>query len=85
LSVSTFGFRSPDSLRISALAYGALVAAAGTALHRRRIKAHFLESYLHVAVRHLDTDTATFGYFVVTGALVIIVLVVLARQFGRDE
>ncbi|HEV3058314.1 MAG TPA: DUF2157 domain-containing protein [Vicinamibacterales bacterium] len=145
LSVSAFGFRSSDSLRISALVYGAFVAATGTALHRLRIKPHFLESYLHVAantvftavvsgvidrsggalylvllavlaaavialgvrfarfafvaygivygyagvtiriMRHIDTGTATFGYLVVTGTLVIILLVVLARRFGRDE
>jgi hypothetical protein len=42
------GFRT-DSLRLDALAYGGLVAAAGTATHRGGLKPHFLETYLHVA------------------------------------
>jgi hypothetical protein len=37
------------SLRDSALVYGGLVAAAGTALFRAGIKKHFLDTYLHVA------------------------------------
>ncbi len=49
LKVSTFALTSPDSLRLSALMYGALVAGTGTALYRQRIKPHFLEAYLHVA------------------------------------
>jgi hypothetical protein len=38
-----------DGPRASALAYGLLVAGAGTALHRAGLKRHFLDSYLHVA------------------------------------
>jgi hypothetical protein len=49
LKVSAFGLRSPDSFRMSALVYGALVAGAGTALYRQRIKPHFLDAYLHIA------------------------------------
>jgi hypothetical protein len=145
LKVSAFGFTSTDSLRISALIYGAVVAGTGAALHRQRIKPHFLESYLHIAanvvfaaivsgigdrsagalylaaltvlstfaivlgvrrarfvfvaygiiygyagitarvMQQIETETATFGYFVVTGTLVMISLVYLARRFGRDE
>jgi hypothetical protein len=145
LKVSAFGFTSTDSLRISALMYGAVVAGTGTALHRQRIKPHFLDSYLHIAANvlfaaivsgigdrsagalylaaltmlsivaivlgiqrarfvfvaygiiygyagitarvmpHIETETETFGYFVVTGTLVMISLVYLARRFGRDE
>jgi hypothetical protein len=145
LRVSAFGFRSPDSLRVSALAYGAVVAGAGTMLYRRRIKPHFLEAYLHIAanvvfaaiasglgdqsggvlylgalivlsgaaivlgvrfnrfvfvaygsiygyiglsykvLQRVGDATAILGYFVVTGTLVIIALVALARRFGRDE
>jgi hypothetical protein len=40
---------SPTSLRFAALGYGGLVAGAGIALHRVRIKPHFLEPYLHIA------------------------------------
>ena len=145
LRVSALGFRSPDSLRVSALAYGAVVAGAGTMLYRRRIKPHFLEAYLHIAAnvvfaaiasglgdqsggalylgalivlsgaaivlgvrfnrfvfvaygsiygylglsyrvfQRVGDATAILGYFVVTGMLVIIALVALARRFGRDE
>ena len=145
LRTSAFGFKSPDSLRVSALIYGALVAGAGTALHRQGIKRHFLESYLHVAanvvfvamvsglldrsggalyfgvltvisisaivlgvrwsrfvfvaygiaygyagisvevLQRVRSETAFFGYFVMTGALVIGALVIIARRFGRDE
>lgn len=49
LKVSVFALTSPDALRMSALVYGALVAGTGTALHRKGIKPHFLEAYLHVA------------------------------------
>jgi len=144
LRVSSLGFRSPDSLRISALVYGSLVAGAGTMLYKRRIKPHFLEAYLHIAanvvfaaiasglgdqsgalylgalivlsgaavvlgvrfnrfvfvaygsvygyiglsykvLENVGDATAILGYFVVTGTLMIIALVVLARRFGRDE
>ena len=46
LSASAF---FAGSMREIAIAYGALVAAAGVAAHRQRIKRHFLETYLHVA------------------------------------
>jgi hypothetical protein len=49
LKFSAFDFRPADALRASALLYGAIVAAAGTALHKQRIKPHFLETYLHIA------------------------------------
>src|SRR5207237_332879 len=38
-----------ESLRVPAVAYAALITTAGTALHRARVKPHFLETYLHVA------------------------------------
>jgi len=38
-----------DAVRVASLAYAALAAAAGVALSRASIKAHFLEAYLHVA------------------------------------
>ena len=46
LSHSTF---VGSSLRLPALTYGIIVALAGTALHARDIKRHFVETYLHVA------------------------------------
>ena len=49
LKVSSFGFRSPGSLRASALVYGTFVAVAGTTLYRQRLKPHFLDAYLHIA------------------------------------
>lgn len=145
LKVSALAFRTPDALRTSALVYSALVTGAGAVLHRRRIKPHFLEAYLHVAanvafaamvsgigdpsiglvylgalltlsaiaiaqgVRHrrfafvaygivygyagisyevlspVSDEKIVFGYFIVTGTLVILALVLLARRFGRDE
>ena len=42
-----------SSLRAYALAYGSLVALAGTGLYWVGIKKHFLEAYLHVAANVL--------------------------------
>jgi hypothetical protein len=36
-------------------------------------------------LRNVGSATAFFGYFLVTGTVVIVALVVLARRFGRDE
>ena len=49
IKVNRFGLRSADSMRISALTYGALVIAMGDALNRLEIKTHFVETHLHVA------------------------------------
>lgn len=49
IKLNRLGIRSSDSLRISALTYGALVAGMGAGLHRLAIKKHFLETHLHVA------------------------------------
>jgi hypothetical protein len=51
--VARFGLLFDGSLRGSALAYGTLVVACGTALHRAGIKKHFFETYLHVAAHVL--------------------------------
>jgi hypothetical protein len=136
----------PGSLHAYALAYGALVASAGIALHRAGIKKHFLEAYLHVAanvlfvallsgvgvrdgewlfylaallvlsglavatgvrfkrfafvvygvvygyagvsirlIRDVQSFTSFLAYFVVSGTIVILALVMLARRFGREE
>ena len=45
-----------------ALAYAAVVAMAGVALHRARVKAHFLETYLHVAT-NVALGALTAGVF----------------------
>ena len=42
-----------NSIRVSALAYGGIVAAVGVWLHGAGIKGHFLETYLHVAANVL--------------------------------
>jgi hypothetical protein len=47
--LSHAGFVLIDAVRTSALGYAAVLVAAGTALHARDIKRHFLETYLHVA------------------------------------
>jgi hypothetical protein len=49
LRLSHFSNFGDASLRVSALIYGALSAAAGAGLFRAGIKKHFLETYLHVA------------------------------------
>jgi hypothetical protein len=145
LRISALDFLPADSLRISALIYGAMVAVAGTVLFRAGIKPHFLESYLHIAANVIFTAVASgigerrgsplyvgaltvlstvaialglrwgrfvfvaygiiygyigisvemlprlrgseavLGYFLVTGTLAIVSLVILARRFGRDE
>jgi Predicted membrane protein (DUF2157) len=145
IKLTNMGFDSPAALRPSALAYGALVAGAGIALHRLAIKQHFLETYLHVAAnvvllalfsgtveesfsgiyllallavsavaiwlgsqhrsfafvaygviyayagitatlaRQIPGPTLTMLYFVVSGIAVLVLLVYLARRFGREE
>jgi hypothetical protein len=144
LRISRMGFIYSESLRPYALAYGVVVAGTGTWFHRRSIKKHFTETYLHLAanvlfiallsgvigrdrrwpymvgllvlgagaiiegvrfrrfafvvygtiysyigisaevLRHFD-DLIVLGYFVVSGSLVILALVLLARRFGREE
>jgi hypothetical protein len=51
--VSHFGQHLGGSLRVYALAYGALVGVAGTMLHSAGVKKHFLEAYLHIAANVL--------------------------------
>jgi hypothetical protein len=49
IKLTQFGFGSAGSLRVSALAYGALVAGMGAMLRRLDIKPHFVDTHLHVA------------------------------------
>jgi hypothetical protein len=53
LRISRIAFASGESLRPYALAYGVVVAGAGTLLYRRGIKKHFTETYFHVAANVL--------------------------------
>jgi hypothetical protein len=146
LRVSRFGLLLGGSLRAYALAYGGVVAVAGTALHRVGIKKHFLEAYLHISanalfialfsgavsrggagvlyllallglaalaivegvrfrrfafvvygvlygyagisarlLRDVESSTSLLAYFVVSGTIVIVALIALARRFGREE
>jgi hypothetical protein len=144
IKLNRVGFHSPDSLRISALTYGALVAGTGTWLHRLGIKKHFFETHLHVAatavfvalvsgvlseslsflylaglivlgavsidggIRHRRfafvaygvvypyvgislkltngmSTTTTLGYGVVSGSAMVVLMVYVARRFGRTE
>jgi hypothetical protein len=141
--LNRLGIRSADSLRISALTYGALVAGTGAWFHRLAIKRHFLETHLHVAAtavfvalvsgvlpEHLSllylaglivlgaasvaggiryhrfafvaygvvypylgisiklvdgmSQTMTFGYGVVSGSAMLVLMVYFARRFGRE-
>ena len=144
--VSRFSLVPGGSLRVYALAYGGVVAGAGSSLYFAGIKKHFLEAYLHIAanvlfmallsgigsrgpdgllyllgllglaalaivegvrfrrfafvvygvlfgyagisfrmLRDIGSFTSALAYLVVSGTIVIVTLVLLARRFGRDE
>jgi hypothetical protein len=145
LRIDGFTGQSSNWLRMMAFLYGAVIAGIGALLYREGIKAHFLETYLHLAanvvlaafawgvsdpsmglaylaalvalsaaaivlgvrfrsfafvaygilygyggisyqlLETIGSPTAALFYFVITGAFVIGLLVVLARRFGRDE
>jgi hypothetical protein len=143
--LTRFGLLHGGSLRVYALAYGSVVAVAGTALQHAGVKRHFLDTYLHVAgnvlfvallsgveavrdesflyllalfclagfaivagvrfgrfafvvygivygylgisiraLRDFQSLTSVLAYFVVSGTIVILGLVALARRFGRE-
>jgi hypothetical protein len=141
--LTKFGFRSAESLRVSALVYGALVAGMAAGLRRLGIKPHFVETHLHIAataafvalasgtwqgdsslvylagllalaavsiaygIRHRQfafvaygavypyvglslrvtrhwSATATMGYGVVSASAMAVLMVIIARRFGRD-
>lgn len=144
LRISSFDFDSSESLRISGLAFGAVITVIGTFLYRQGIKKHFLETYLHIAANvifislltglssdaeliyllvlillsgsaialgvkfrrfafvvygtafgyigvsmelldRIDTFSIQLTYVVISGALVILFIGLLARRFGREE
>ena len=141
--LTKFGFRSAESLRVSALVYGALVAGMAAGLRRLGIKPHFVETHLHIAataafvalasgtwqgdaslvylagllalaavsiaygIRHRQFafvaygavypyaglslrltrhwgEMATLGYGVVSASAMAVLMVIVARRFGRD-
>jgi hypothetical protein len=148
IKLTHLGLRSTEPLRVSAILYGALVAAIGGALRRLNIKLHFVDTHLHLAatavflallsgvlenrtglfylallvalggasvfhgirrhrfafvtyglvfpylglsarlLRGLFTEsraTMAFGYVVVSGGAMVVVIVYIARRFGREE
>ena len=144
VKVSRFGFMTSDHLRVSALAYAAVISVTGVFLYRQNIKKHFLDTYLHIAANvafialvsgvggsnglmflaglllaagagialglrfrkfafvvygvvfgyvglsmqllHSISRFATIlTYIVVTGSAVMLVVVFLARRFGKEE
>jgi hypothetical protein len=143
IKLTRFGYRSADSLRVSALVYGALVAGMAAGLQRLDIKPHFVETHLHIAanaafvalasgtpwgdrsllylagllalaavsisygIRHRQfafvaygalypyvgislrvtrhwSETAMMGYGVVSASAMAVLMVIVARRFGRD-
>ena len=67
------GFHIGGSLRGDALAYAAVVAAAGAGLHGLGIKRHFLETYLHIAA-NAGLAALMSGTFEDSGGLWLLVL-----------
>ncbi len=144
LTISHWPSTHDAAYRAYAILYGATVAAAGAALQRFGVKAHFFSTYLNIAanvllgallsgvferegsfawllvllaacgaslawgirrrqfsfvayaalygyvgvsaalVRHIDGVTAILGYFLVTGIAMLVLLVHIARRFGRE-
>jgi hypothetical protein len=138
------GFLSAETLSVTGLVYGGLVAAGGVFLYWRGVKKHFLETYLHIAANVIFVSTlsgvgassrlvpyvllllalaaaavilgihfkrfafvaygiaygyigisleilsgwdfkSSLAYTIVTGSIVVISIVLLARRFGREE
>lgn len=77
LRVSALGGISLDSLRLSALVYGAVVATAGAVLHRQQIKPHLLETYLHIAA-HVAFAALVTGIGGPFGTIFLVMLMLLA-------
>jgi Predicted membrane protein (DUF2157) len=143
ITLAQFGFGSAGSLRLSALVYGALVAAMAAVLQRLAIKRHFVDTHVHVAataafvaltsgtfsgeadllylggllalaalsiaygirrrqfafvaygavypyvglslkLMHGMGPTAVMAYALLSGSAMVVLLVAIARRFGRD-
>lgn len=146
IRMNRLGLFQAGSLPVNGLVYGALVGGAGLGLHRRGIKQHFTEAYLHVAanvlfaalvagiirdggswpylagllalaaaaatagvhyrrfsfvayaciygyigvsaqILHIISrdETTVSAYFAISGTIVLVSLVLLARRFGREQ
>ena len=89
LKMSRFGIVSSEPLRLSGLAYGAIVSFAGSFMYRQGIKKHFLETYLHIAanVIFIALLSGLLGDAAVPYLLVLLILsgtaIVLAVRFKR--
>ncbi len=145
LKIDAFDIADTDILRFTALAFGTTLGGLGVWLHRQGIKAHFLDTYLHIGgnvimmatasgvlepgtgllylaallalsgaaiylgvrfnrfafvaygslygyggisaklLENIGGPTAALWYFLLTGSMMVIALVALARTFGREE
>ena len=88
--INRFAFRGSETLRISAIVYGVLVAFVGTWFHRLGLKKHFLETYLHVAANVLfvavlsGVGARDSDWLYLTGLLALsVAAVVLGIRFRR--
>ena len=90
IKLTRFGFGSGDSMRTSALVYGALVAGTGLTLQRLAIKPHFVETHLHIAATAAfvaltsGVTSANTGFFYLFG-LLILAAVSIAHGIRRRE
>lgn len=84
-----FTFTSPHALRLTAIAYGGIAAAAGAVTYRQGIKRHFLDTYLHVAANVLfvavasGTGGASSPVYLGALALLSTAAIVLGVRFAR--
>jgi hypothetical protein len=90
IKLTRFGFGSADSMRASALVYGALVAGMGITLQRLAIKPHFVETHLHLAATAAfvaltsGVTSANTGFFYLIG-LLMLAAVSIAHGLRRRE
>src|SRR5262245_29932979 len=78
IKLTRFGFGSADSMRTSALVYGALVAGTGLTLQQLVIKPHFVETHLHLAATAAFVTLTSGVVSADTGVLYLIGLLMLA-------
>jgi len=86
--LTMFGYRSAESLRVSALVYGALVAGVAAGLRWLDIKQHFVDTHLHIAATAAfvaltsGVTAATTGFFYPMGLLA---LAAISIPLGRQR
>lgn len=78
LSTTRLGWFHQGQYRAPAMVYAAVVALAGAFLFQRRIKAHFLRTYLHVAANVLFVTLVTGVNLPASGLAYLFALVILA-------